>query len=42
MVSWAELDLISVEDLWDILEVSAVDAHNARLLRKAENAEGEG
>lgn len=33
-VTWSELDAIGVEDLWDIMEVSAVDAHNALILQE--------
>lgn len=30
--------MVSVEDLWDILEISAVDAENARRLRSKDVA----
>ena len=35
--SIAELDsVLSLEDLWDLIEILTVDAHNLRIIREAE------
>ena len=37
----AELDtILSLEDLWDLIEILNVDAHNARIVRKNRDREG--
>lgn len=37
LASLSELDTVyGIEDMWDLLEIAAVDSHNNAMLRKVE------